>query len=65
MGTKMLTTKQAAAYLGLAETTLEAWRCRGGGPLFCKMQKAVRYRLEHLDAFLNERIRTSTSEAGK
>lgn len=65
MGTKMLTTKQAAEYLGLAETTLEAWRCRGGGPVFIKLNKAVRYSLDHLDSFLNSRTRTSTSEVTK
>lgn len=61
----MFTTEKAAEYLGLKNTTLEAWRCRGGGPLFVKMGKAVRYRREDLDRFLNARVRTSTSEASK
>lgn len=61
----MMTTEKAAEYLGLKETTLEAWRCKGGGPVFIKMGKAVRYRLEDLDRFLNARARTSTSEASK
>lgn len=62
---KILNTVEAADYLGLQPSTLEAWRCRGGGPCFVKMGKAVRYRREHLDRFLNARVRTSTSEALK
>lgn len=61
----MFTTEKAAEYLGLRKTTLEAWRCRGGGPLFVKMNKAVRYRREDLDRFLDSKLRTSTSEASK
>ena len=54
-------TNEAAGYLGLKKCTLEAWRCRGGGPVFLKLGKAVRYRKKDLDAFLNSRLRTSTS----
>jgi len=61
----MFTTDKAAEYLGLRDTTLEAWRCRGGGPVFLKLGKAVRYRKEDLDKFLDARARTSTSEASK
>ncbi len=58
----MFRTNQAAAYLDLTKSTLEAWRCRGGGPVFVKMGKAVRYRKEDLDVFLNARLRTNTSQ---
>ena len=58
----MFRTNQAAGYIGLTKSTLEAWRCRGSGPVFVKMGKAVRYRKEDLDAFLNSRLRTSTSQ---
>lgn len=61
----MFTTEKAAEYLGLRDTTLEAWRCRGGGPVFLKLGKAVRYRKEDLDKFLDARARTSTSEVSK
>lgn len=60
----MLRTKQAADYIGLQETTLEAWRCRGGGPIFLKLGKAVRYRQADLDAFIESRLRRNTSERG-
>ena len=60
--TNMLNTDQAAYYLGLARATLEAWRTRGGGPAFCKLGKAVRYRLTDLDAFILSRVKTNTAQ---
>ena len=54
-------TKEAAAILGIKSTTLEAWRCRGGGPAFLKMGGAVRYRESDLQAFIESRIRQNTS----
>ena len=58
----MLRTVEAANYIGLRKSTLEAWRVRGGGPVFLKLGKAVRYRREDLDSFVSARIRTSTSQ---
>ena len=58
---KLLTVEQAAAYLGLARSTLNKWRCHGGGPVFIKMGRAVRYRPEDLEGFLNNGMSTSTS----
>jgi hypothetical protein len=65
MANDMMNTKEAAAYLGLSKATLEAWRCRGGGPVFCKMSKAVRYSATSLDEFKSACARTSTSEVSK
>ena len=58
----MFRTNEAAEYIGLKKCTLEAWRCRGGGPVFLKLGKACRYRKEDLDDFINSHIRTSTSK---
>lgn len=58
----MLRTVEAAGYIGLQKSTLEAWRVRGGGPVFLKLGKAVRYSKEDLDAFLNARRCKSTSQ---
>ena len=58
----MFRTKEAAGYIGLEKSTLEAWRCRGGGPVFLKLGKAVRYRKEDLDSFVNSHARTNTSQ---
>lgn len=38
-----LTTKQAAALLGVHHKTLEALRANGAGPAFVRVGKAVRY----------------------
>lgn len=58
----IFTTREAASMLGLKPSTLEVWRCRGGGPTFIKYGgKAVRYRQEDLDAFINQNRRTNTS----
>lgn len=56
----MLTVDQAAIYLGLARSTLNKWRCHGGGPTFIKMGRAVRYRQKDLEGFLDKRASTST-----
>ncbi|MFC1580037.1 helix-turn-helix domain-containing protein [Thermodesulfobacteriota bacterium] len=59
----MLRTEEAAKYIGLQKCTLEAWRVRGTyGPVFLKLGKAVRYRKEDLDAFINTCKCTSTSK---
>ena len=58
-----LDSSEAAAYLGLRRTTLEAWRCRGGGPRFVKFGRLVKYRRVDLDAFIESSIRSNTSEA--
>lgn len=57
----LLTTTEAAKTLRLTKATLEAWRCRGGGPAFVKFGRAVRYRREDLEKFLISARRTSTS----
>ena len=58
-----LDSDQAAEYLGLKRTTLEAWRCRGNGPQFVKLGRLVKYRRADLDAFIEARLRSNTSEA--
>ena len=47
----MLTTKEAARYLGLAPATLNKWRVYGTGPTFIKLGRAVRYHRSDLDAY--------------
>lgn len=52
---ELLTTKGAAAYLGLSPATLEKWRIRGVGPSYFRLgTKAIRYRQSDLDIFMNE-----------
>ncbi len=56
--------KQAAQFLGLSPRTLESWRLTGGGPVYIKVGRRVRYRGCDLEAWLNARRRISTSDPG-
>ncbi len=56
----LLSTKQAAIYLGLSNSTLNKWRCYGTGPSFVKLGRAVRYRKAQLDEFLATRTAVNT-----
>jgi len=57
----LLRTTDVAKILDISKATLETWRSRGGGPVFVKYNRAVRYRTEDLDKFIVERIRSNTS----
>jgi len=56
-------TPEAANYVALAESTLTKMRLTGDGPLFVKVgPRAVAYRKADLDAWLDARVRRSTSD---
>ena len=57
----ILTVAEAAEYLGLAQSTLNKWRCIGGGPKYLKMGKAVRYRMIDIQKWLKDNQRSHTS----
>lgn len=65
----LLSTGQAAEYLGLKPNYLEKMRLSGGGPAFVKLTGGpagmVRYAREDLDAWIASSRRRSTSEAGR
>ena len=61
LSTSLLNEKVAARYLSLAVPTLRKWRVHGGGPVFMKLGKAVRYDLADLDTWIAERRFASTS----
>jgi len=55
-------TKEAAEYLAVTKSTLDAWRCYGKGPIFLKYgTKAIRYRKEDLDSFIEMSLCSTTS----
>lgn len=54
-------TTAASAYTGLSRSTLEKLRVFGGGPLYLKLGRVVRYRPTDLDAWLATRLTESTS----
>ncbi|MBF0429286.1 MAG: helix-turn-helix domain-containing protein [Magnetococcales bacterium] len=58
-----LATIGAAQHIGLGKSTLEKLRLTGGGPTFCKMGKAVRYKISDLDSWMDSRRVSNTSEA--
>lgn len=58
-----LKTAEAAEILQVKPSTLEQWRWQGKGPKFIKMNRAVRYRKEDLQAFVDARVFGSTTEA--
>jgi excisionase family DNA binding protein len=66
MKDQLLTTSQAAHYLGVSKAFLERDRWAGARNPFIKVgNRAVRYRHEDLDAFIASRVRRSTSDTGK
>lgn len=57
----LLTTGQAATYLGTSPRTLEDWRLRGGGPVYRKVgRRLVRYRVDDLARFVEDGARVNT-----
>lgn len=60
MSTDILTEKEAAIYIGMSRAYLSQDRANGvrenrtPGPTFLKIGRAVRYRREDLDAWLNQ-----------
>lgn len=61
----LLTEIEAADYLQLTPRALQAWRYKGRGPRYVKISaRAVRYRLEDLNGWIESRLRSSTSDPG-
>jgi excisionase family DNA binding protein len=58
---EVLTTLEAANYLGVSKQLLELLRLKGGGPRYAKLSRLVRYRRSALDEWLIEHERVSTS----
>jgi len=59
----LLRTDQAAEFLGLKRRTWEHWRFVGGGPVYIEISpRCIRYRRSDLEAFVEERLKRSTSE---
>lgn len=52
----ILTTKEAAEFLGLKEKTLRLWRAENKGPSYIKINRTIRYRRDDLDEFVAKRM---------
>jgi DNA-binding transcriptional MerR regulator len=60
---RLLSTSEAAHYLGLDPGTLKRWRTKGGGPPFMKVSaNRARYSFEALKTWAAERTRRNTAE---
>ena len=59
---ELLTDQQVSRISGVTPKTLANWRCKGVGPVFCKVGHHIRYRPEDVNAFLNSRVFCSTGE---
>ena len=55
-----VSTKEAAAFLGLSRSWLEAMRLRDDGPAFYKLGRRVVYSIGDLDTWAEARRRSST-----
>lgn len=63
---KLLSTSQAADYLGVSKAFLERDRWAGARIPFIKIgSRAVRYRQNDLDNYINQQVRVSTSQYGE
>lgn len=61
---RLLSSQEAAKYLGIAEPTLRISRMKGGGIPFIKMGRLVKYRIADIENYLAIRTYKSTSEIG-
>lgn len=59
---QLLDTPEAAGFLRMQTNTLEIWRWAGKGPKFLKFGRSVKYRLSDLRSYVNDSVRTSTTE---
>jgi predicted site-specific integrase-resolvase len=59
----LVTEDEAASILRVSLTSLRRWRRQGRGPVYRKLNRAVRYRLDDLMDFIASARRTSTTGA--
>ncbi len=63
MHQQLLTTKQAADYLGVSASFLEKDRWRGARIPFVRIgRRTIKYRLTDLESYVAQQIKHSTSE---
>ena len=58
----LLSTPQAANYLGVSTHALVKWRVSGYGPRFCQLGRRILYRRDEIDNWISGKIRRSTSD---
>jgi predicted DNA-binding transcriptional regulator AlpA len=53
---------EASEYIGVSSSWLAKLRLYGGGPLYSKIGRSVRYSTDELDSWLTSNLQVSTSE---
>jgi excisionase family DNA binding protein len=61
MSDTFMTAREAAAFLKSSPSTLAKLRLAGGGPAFCRIGRAIRYRRADLESWMGQSVRKSTS----
>lgn len=61
----LATSAEVAAYLRVAERTLEDWAYRGGGPEFSHVGQQRRYKWADVEKYVAERTRSGSGRNGK
>jgi excisionase family DNA binding protein len=65
MKPELLTTNEAADYLGVTPRSLEVWRCAQRYDIpYIRVGRLIKYRRSDLDAWLASRTVTHTREVG-
>lgn len=63
---QLLTSREAAAYLGVTPETLDNWRCTGRSPAFIKTTPSSRgkvlYRISDITAWQDANLYASTTD---
>lgn len=49
---RLMTEAEAADFLSCSQKALQKWRCCGIGPSYVKLNRAVRYRIQDLLAYI-------------
>ncbi|WP_081908851.1 helix-turn-helix domain-containing protein [Ferriphaselus sp. R-1] len=62
MTVKHLNQQELAERWDCSAASLERWRCEGIGPVFMKLHGRVLYRIEDVEAYEAQCLRTSTSQ---
>ena len=54
MSSRLMTSKEVAEYLRISESLINSYRADGIGPVYLKMGKLIRYRLEDVEEWMSK-----------
>lgn len=54
MSSRLMTSREVAEYLRISESLINSYRADGIGPVYIKMGKLVRYRLEDVEEWMSK-----------